>query len=147
MSLVLRKPVFGVFDQARHKQGCAVTQKIARGLEFRISEVEGLKYPCSENKGADQLCGYRTTDQRRNRTTDQRRCFRKCKNPVFSERHSNRNLYKITKMNKQVKLCLLCSMKTCHDYFALYDSLSILKYSKKNNISCYAKALYWMHTK
>ena len=36
-------------------------QKIARGSKFRILEVEGLYYPCSENKGADQLCGYRTT--------------------------------------------------------------------------------------
>ena len=32
-------------------------QKIARGLKFRIKVVEGLFYTCSENKGADQLCG------------------------------------------------------------------------------------------
>ena len=38
--------------------------KIARGLKFRIKEVEGLYYPCSENKGADQLRGYREADQR-----------------------------------------------------------------------------------
>ena len=31
------------------------TQKMARGLKFWISEVEGLYYPCSENKDADQL--------------------------------------------------------------------------------------------
>ena len=30
-----------------------------RGLKFRIKEVEGLYYPCSENKGADQLRGCR----------------------------------------------------------------------------------------
>ena len=35
-------------------------------------EVEGLYYPCSENKGADQL----------------RLCFRICKKPVFSRRGS-----------------------------------------------------------
>ena len=28
-------------------------QNMARGLKFRILEVEGLYYPCSENKGAD----------------------------------------------------------------------------------------------
>ena len=28
--------------------------KIARSLKFRIWEVEGLYYLCSENKGADQ---------------------------------------------------------------------------------------------
>ena len=29
-------------------------QKMAKGLKFRIQEEEGLYYPCSENKGADQ---------------------------------------------------------------------------------------------
>ena len=32
-------------------------QKMARCLKFRIKEVEGLNYPCSKNKGADQLRG------------------------------------------------------------------------------------------
>ena len=36
--------------------------------------VEGLYYPCSENKGADQLRGYREADLRL--------CFRICKKPV-----------------------------------------------------------------
>ena len=30
-------------------------QKMARGLKFRIKEVEGLYYLCRENKGTDQL--------------------------------------------------------------------------------------------
>ena len=55
-------------------------QKMAWGLKFRILEVEGLYYPCSENKGTDQLCGYRTADLHL--------CFRICKNPVFSWRGS-----------------------------------------------------------
>ena len=33
-------------------------QKMATDLKFRISEVGGLYYLCSENKGTDQLCGY-----------------------------------------------------------------------------------------
>ena len=41
-----------------------------------IYEVEGLYYPCSENKGADHLRGYREADLRL--------CFRICKNPVLS---------------------------------------------------------------
>ena len=41
---------------------------------------EGLYYPCSENKGADQLRGYREADLRL--------CFRICKKPVFSRRGS-----------------------------------------------------------
>ena len=50
------------------------------GLKFRIHEVEGLYYPCSKNKGADQLRGYREADLRL--------CFRICKKPVFSRRGS-----------------------------------------------------------
>ena len=37
---------------------------MARGLKFRIHNVEGLYYQCSENKGADQLRGYREADLR-----------------------------------------------------------------------------------
>ena len=40
-----------------------------------------MYYLCSENKGADQLRGYREADLRL--------CFRICKNPVFSRRGSN----------------------------------------------------------
>ena len=37
-------------------------QKMARGLNFWIKKVEGLYYLFSENKGADQLRGYREPD-------------------------------------------------------------------------------------
>ena len=50
--------------------------KMARGLKYCIYEEEGLHYPSSENKGADQLRGYREADLRL--------CFRICKKPVFS---------------------------------------------------------------
>ena len=42
-------------------------QKIVRCWNFRIfgrRMIELSLYLCSENKGADQLCGYRTADQR-----------------------------------------------------------------------------------
>ena len=39
-----------------------LSQKMARGLKFRIKVGEGLYYPCSENKDADQLRGYREAD-------------------------------------------------------------------------------------
>ena len=51
-------------------------QKMARGLKFWIKKVEGLYYLCSENKGADQLCGYCEADLRL--------CFCICKTLVFS---------------------------------------------------------------
>ena len=55
-------------------------QNFARRLKFRIQEEEELYYPCSENKGADQLCSYCTADLRL--------CFRIGKNPVFPRRGS-----------------------------------------------------------
>ena len=39
-------------------------QKMARGLKFQIQKVEILHYLCSENKGPDQLRGYREADLR-----------------------------------------------------------------------------------
>ena len=56
------------------------SQKMARGSKFCIYEVEELYKPCSENKGADQLRGYREADLRL--------CFLICKKPVFSQRGS-----------------------------------------------------------
>ena len=41
-----------------------VSLNMVRGLKFRIQKEEGLYYPCSENKGADQLRGYREADLR-----------------------------------------------------------------------------------
>ena len=49
--------------------------KRARSLKFRIQVEEELYYPSSENKGADQLRGYREADLRL--------CFRKCRLLVF----------------------------------------------------------------
>ena len=50
MSIVVRKPVH--------------PKNIARGLKFRICVVELLCYLYSENKGADQLRGYRVAGLR-----------------------------------------------------------------------------------
>ena len=43
---------------------------------YKHEKKEGLYYPGSENKGADQLCSYCTADLRL--------CFRICKSLVFS---------------------------------------------------------------
>ena len=81
MSLVVRKPVFGVSDWSDTNRAVQ-SLKMARGFKFLcIYEVEVLYYLCSENKGADQLRGYRKAD---NREADLRLCFRICKKPVFS---------------------------------------------------------------
>ena len=50
-------------------------QNVARGLKFRILEVDGLYYLYSENKGADQLRIYCAADLRL--------CFRICKNHLY----------------------------------------------------------------
>ena len=59
----MKKPVFRISDQA------VQPKKMDVGLK------EGLYYPCSENKGADQLCGHRTVDLRL--------CFRICSRAGF----------------------------------------------------------------
>ena len=51
-------------------------QKQSRRLKFRFQEEEKLYYPCSENKGADQLRSYCEADLRL--------CFRIGKSAVFS---------------------------------------------------------------
>ena len=53
------------------------------GRRAIVQEVERLYYLCSENKGADQLRGYREADLPL--------CFRICKKPVFS-RHGSFNI-------------------------------------------------------
>ena len=49
---------------------------MTRGWKFQIYKVEELYYPCSENKGADQLRSYCEAELRL--------CFRIGKYPVFS---------------------------------------------------------------
>ena len=54
ISRVMRKPVFEVSDQARHKPGCTSTEE---GKRLEISDLvrRGIVLYISENKGADQL--------------------------------------------------------------------------------------------
>ena len=71
---------------------------MARGLKFRIQKEVGLYYPCSENKGADQLRGYREADLRL--------CFRICKKAGFLS----------TRL-------ISCNMKICIDILDEIDSI------------------------
>ena len=71
----MRKPTFWFPTRSDTNQAVQL-QKMARGLKFRILKVEGLYYLCSENKGADQLHGYREANLRL--------CFRICKMLVFT---------------------------------------------------------------
>ena len=74
-------------------------QKIARGLKYRIEEVQVLYYPCSDNKGTGQLRGYCGDDLRF--------CFRIIlvlrKMPVFSSRGS----IKMTYLQRYIKFSLI----------------------------------------
>ena len=74
MSCVVRKPTFWFLTWPDTNQAVQ-SQKMARGLKFRIKKVEGLYYLCRENKGADQLHIYFEADLRL--------CFRICKMLVF----------------------------------------------------------------
>ena len=83
LSLVVRYRSSG-FPTSYNTNRAVQSQKIVRGLKFWIEIGKGLYYPCTENKGADQLHGYREADMRL--------CFRICKKPVFSRRGSFRTL-------------------------------------------------------
>ena len=75
MSRIMRKPTYWFPTWSDTNQAVQL-QKMARGLKFRIKKVKELYYLCSENKGADQLRGYREADLHL--------CFRICKMLVFS---------------------------------------------------------------
>ena len=85
LSSVTRKPVFQVSDtnmavQPRKMASGLKFRKMASGLKFHIYKVEGLDYPCSKTKGADQLRGQLRCDH----AADLRLCFCTCKKHVFS---------------------------------------------------------------
>ena len=61
LSRIMRKPTFW-FSTWSDENQAVQSRKTARDLKFRMYEVEGLYYPCSENKDADQLRGYREAD-------------------------------------------------------------------------------------
>ena len=61
MSLDARKQSSGFLTRS-DTNWPVLTQKKARILKFWVEVWEGLYYPCSENKGADQLCSHCTAD-------------------------------------------------------------------------------------
>ena len=56
----MRKPMFW-FLTLSDTNPAVQLQKMARGLKW-IKKVQGLYYLCSENKGPDQLRGYREAE-------------------------------------------------------------------------------------
>ena len=65
----MRKPTFWFPTWSDTNQAVQL-HKMARGLKFRTQKEGDWYYLCSENKGADQLRGYREADLRL--------CFRIC---------------------------------------------------------------------
>ena len=63
MSPNMRKPTMWILTRSDTNQAVHLLE-MARGLKFCIKEVEVLCYPSSENKGANQLRGYREADLR-----------------------------------------------------------------------------------
>ena len=74
MSLLVGKPTMW-FPNRSDTNRPVQSQKRARSLKFWSEVGEELYYPSSENKGADQLRGYREADLRL--------CFRLCRLLVF----------------------------------------------------------------
>ena len=75
MSYLVGKPTMWFPNRSDTNQAVQ-SQKQARSLKFQISEEEEVYYPCSENRGNDQLRGYHEADLRL--------CFRICRLLVFS---------------------------------------------------------------
>ena len=71
----MRKPTIWFLTRSDTNQAVQLLE-MARDLNFCIQEVEVVYYPCSENKGADQLRGHREADLHL--------CFRICKT-LFSK--------------------------------------------------------------
>ena len=75
LSHLVGKPTMWFLNRSDTNQAVQ-SQKQPRSLKYQIFlEVEEVYYPCSENKGADQLRGYREADLRL--------CFRLCRLLVF----------------------------------------------------------------
>ena len=79
----MRKPTIWVSTRSNTNRAVH-SQKIARSLKLQMKEEEGLYYPCSENKGADQLRSYCEADLCL--------CFRLCRLLVFPYKGSNMNI-------------------------------------------------------
>ena len=62
MSRDARKLVLWSSDQVLHKPACTVTEACYKLEISDFKEKEGLYYPFSENKGADQLGSCCTSD-------------------------------------------------------------------------------------
>ena len=80
------KPTVWLLNRSNTNQPVQA-QKRARSLKFRIYVEEELYYPSSENKGADQLRGYREADLRL--------CFRICRLLVLPSGGSYTNISNI----------------------------------------------------
>ena len=100
----MRKPTIWVSDQADTNRPVQ-SQKQARFLKFRTKKEEGLYYPCSENKGADQLRGYREADLRL--------CFRLCRLLVFLCSGSNTNKPLLNTTKSSTIIIVFTSIKSC----------------------------------
>ena len=74
MSHLVGKPTMW-FPNRSDTNRAVQSQKMVRDWKFWIYKVKELYYPCSENKGTDQLRGYREADLRL--------CFRLCRLLVF----------------------------------------------------------------
>ena len=95
----MRKPTIWVLTRSDTNQAVQ-SQKMVRGWKFQIYEEEGLYYPCSENKDADQLCSKCTAELRL--------CFRLCKLLVFLCIGSNIESIFISLLNITCNVYIFC---------------------------------------
>ena len=85
------------------------------GFKFRIYEVEGLHFLSSENKGADQLCGYRTADQHL--------CFR-----IYAQSRFSHDAVQIFEMLIEIHVL-------CFQAATVFEATALCKYGPESSLS------------
>ena len=97
ISLCVRKPTIWVPSRSD-----TLNRPVQSQIEISDFRRRRIYYPCSENKGADQLCSYCTADLRL--------CFRLCKLLVFPCGGSNSSMFQKTWFRKPrgFHLSLIC---------------------------------------
>ena len=127
MSLCVRKPTIWVPNMSDTNRAVKA-QKQARSLKFRIQILEEMYYPCSENKGADQLRGYREADLRL--------CFCLCRLLVFPRGGSNK--YTVVKIVRENPSTLFGLPVCCNTSIIVHERTraSVVTWSVKSRSHC-----------
>ena len=124
----MRKPTMWFLNRS-HTNWSVPSPMMARSLKFWIKKVEELYYLCGENKGADQLRGYREADLRL--------CFRICRLLVFPQDGSY--IFTMCFWSPTLCFCARCHRLTasfCNSCFLKSPCVTTVLKSSKDRDAC-----------